>query len=141
MKKQGSIFIIFSLLLFTSCGTKNETTSEFENYLRNMNGTSPVNGAVYLLVPGNQCKNCVMLDAQKIPDSINENVYVISSLKQKHFKNFRHYTHDKNDRLLELKLLDYENKLLLYDHNQVMAVVNVKVSPFGDTTINSCEDD
>lgn len=90
-------------------------------------GEEPRNGAIYLFVPSNQCKNCVKLDASKLPIAVSSKLYIISSLTEKHFKNFAHYFFDKENKLLELKLVDYRNKFVFYNHNCVEVVINANI--------------
>jgi hypothetical protein len=112
--------------LLVSCGG-DETTATFKQYLKTEMHHDPKNGDVYLFIPSTQCINCVQLDGNKLPDALNKRLYVISAIPQKHFTNFQHYFFDKEDKLLELKLVDYENKLVFYDQNRVMGVVKAKI--------------
>lgn len=127
MKRLLSISIIFSTSFFFCTFRGNKQTKEFKTYLKEVVGEEPRNGAIYLFVPSNQCKNCVKLDASKLPMAVGSNLYLISSLPEKHFKNFAHYFFDKENKLLELKLVDYRNKFVFYNHNRVEVVTNAEI--------------
>jgi len=126
VKKLYFTFIIFSCFLLVRCGV-DENTAAFAQYLKTEMHHDPKNGDVYLFIPSTQCVNCVQLDGIKLDSALNKRLYIISSIPQKHFTNFQHYFFDKEDKLLELKLVDYENKMVFYDHNQVTRVLKAEI--------------
>ena len=107
--------------------TVDTTTNEFKQYLKSEFDQEPKNGDIYLFVPSNQCKNCVKLNADKLEIALNNRLHIISSLPTKHFKNFTHYFFDKENKLLELKLVDYENKFVFYNNNLVECVLKAHI--------------
>ncbi len=107
--------------------TVDTITNEFKQYLKSEFDQEPKNGDIYLFVPSNQCKNCVKLNADKLEIALNNRLHIISSLQKKHFKNFTHYFFDKENKLLELKLVDYENKFVFYNNNRVECVVKANI--------------
>jgi hypothetical protein len=126
VKKLLFIFIIFNCLFLFNC-IVNSTTQEFKQYLKTKLNQEPKNGDIYLFVPSNQCKNCIKLNATKLDIRLNNRLHIISSLPTKHFKNFTHYFFDKEDKLLELKFVDYENKFVFYNNNHVECVVKANI--------------
>jgi hypothetical protein len=126
IKRLNSIFIIFNCFFLFSCSI-NTTTKEFKQYLKTKLNQEPKDGGIYLFVPSNQCKNCVKLNADKLETTLNNRLHIISSLPAKHFENFTHYFFDRENELLELKLVDYENKFVFYNNNRVECVVKANI--------------
>lgn len=127
MKPLNIIFSVISLVSALSCGRPDSRTSEFKEYLQNSFGIEAKNGFTYLLIPSNQCKNCINLNALNLPKDLADKIIIISALQKKHFKHFKNYYFDEADKMMELVLLDYENKLLLYDNNKVLYVREVEL--------------
>jgi len=112
-----SIFIIFSIAL-ASC-KRDINTSKFGAYLyANYKRTIGNEPSFYLLVPDNQCPNCIHFD-----DKEQDRITVISGLDQSHFANFTHYLYDKENKMSRLPFLDYSNKLVMTKAGKVVAVV------------------
>lgn len=80
------------------------------------------------MVTDNTCKACVQLNGKYLSPRLNNNLYLISPLPEKHFSNFVHYLKDAHDEMDGLKFLDYESKLLVYDGGVVQVIRPVEVA-------------
>lgn len=67
-----------------------------------------------------------------MPVSANQNLFVISNIRQKYFKGFINYHHDKDDRLLYLELLNFANKLIYYNRDKVIWIKEVQLNSTQD---------
>jgi hypothetical protein len=127
MKKQLIIFLISNLLFF-GCNKPDDVSEEFKEYLKQTFDIQPTNGNLYLFIPANQCESCIMLNASKLSSEFNKRLFIFSALQKKHFKGFNNYYRDKKDKLQELKLVDYENKFVFFDHDKVECVVKANLN-------------
>ena len=93
----------------------------------------PINGNIYLLVPANQCENCINLNGSKLSKEFNEHFYILSAISQKHFKNFANYYYDSKNNIAHLKLVDFENKFILYNNNKVEYIVKANINTLQKT--------
>lgn len=134
MKKQYITFIIFSIL-FASCTTKND--KDFINYLKTSFNTQPVDSAIYLLIPANQCKNCVMLNGSGLSEELQNKLFIFSALPQKHFKGFKNFYYDKENKVGELKLIDYDNQFVFYNNNKIEFIIKARITDLQD--VKACD--
>lgn len=117
--------VILAALILLGC-TRNKKNPAVAQYIEQVTKSSlPESTTIYVLIPFNQCKNCILFDRNNLPSQIKDRVVVISSFPQSHFKNFNRYYHDPSDAMLRLKDLDYGNKFVIVEHSEIKSIINL----------------
>lgn len=122
------ICLIFSFLSIESCRQKpyKEELKEFRLLLKeNFGKTIVTQKAIYLLIPSCQCKNCIRWDGNILKPSLNENLYLITSLDTINFKNFRNVIYDEKDKIMKLSFLKYTNQIVFVDNGHIQNIVRL----------------
>jgi len=88
----------------------------------------PENGMVYCLLPSNQCRNCILYNGSLLPGNIKNRLVLISCFPASDYKNFEKVYYDRDQKMMELALLDYTSRLVVYQNNAVSA--NIPVHDF-----------
>jgi hypothetical protein len=117
MRTPCSIFIIFSFLLL-SCNKKEDGYAELEVYLASYN-MLPNDSAIYVFIPANQCVNCIFFNGNKLSEMQNDHLYIFSALPDKRIINFKHLITDKENKMMELKFLDYGNRIVKCENGKL----------------------
>lgn len=133
MKKQFIIFTIFSAFFF---GCADKADKEFKNYLNAFNA-EPKNSRIYLLIPANQCKNCIWLNGANLSEELQNRLYIYSALPQKHFKGFKNFYYDKENKVGELKLVDYDNQFIFYNNNKIEFIIKARITDLQE--VKACD--
>jgi len=68
---------------------------------------------VVLLLPSNNCKNCVSLDYRKFSAWSRSKIHIFSFVTINHFMGFPNFHYDKGDQLIRLKALNYSNHIMV----------------------------
>jgi hypothetical protein len=124
MKQRIFIFIIFSVLL--SCKSlEDENTRQFNNYLL-ANFSLQINDTtIYCFIPANQCSNCSKYNGSNLSPDMNRRLIMISGFPASNFENFDHVYYDKSNAMLQLKMLDYGNRLVICSEGHVKHVISI----------------
>lgn len=119
------IFITFSIWL-CSCGTPtNENTKDLAVYLTEQFAMPVEENAIYCFVPANQCRNCMVYDAYRVLSGIDKKLVIISGFPKSNFRNFPNVYYDPQNRMLQLRMLNYGNRFVVCRHRQVEQVIVV----------------
>jgi hypothetical protein len=125
LKKPYPLFsICFFLLLMagTSCHQRNnEDYITLRDYAAKMNFPLTT-GNYYLLFPGNQCKNCFLFNASRLPKEFNQRIYFISGFPDKHIQGFEHFIYDVDNTMMSLKFLNYGSKIISLEAENTLQV-------------------
>ncbi len=127
MKTLNIIFIIFSLVIVGCIKKSNEIRDDFFNYLEELN-VKPKDNCAYLFIPSTQCTGCINLNAGKLSEHQNENIYIFSNIARSHFRNFKNYVYDKEDKITSLRFVNFENKLLFFSKGEVVFCSPVSIN-------------
>lgn len=122
----GKLFFIYLTLIIVlqSCSSENcEYTHEFNNYLKGVfNRSIPKETHKYILIPSNQCKNCIRLGVF----SNNNHVTVITDKVDDRSK-YTYIQYDTIGKLQSLKILDYQNTIIYTSDGEVQKVIHTPI--------------
>lgn len=120
MTLRNSIFTIFSILLLSCSQQKDEGYEELSAYMQTF-GVTPEDSCIYIYIPANQCQNCMLLDGNRLDPKLNNRIRLFSGFKGKTLINFEHFYFDKADKMMELKVLDYGNRIIQFSGRRIKA--------------------
>lgn len=125
MKLLNFIFITFSLCLFGCSDNSDPGAKQVDEYLSSHFSIHIDDQHIFCFIPANQCKNCFSYDGKNISPNANSKLIVISGFPAANFKNFNNFHFDDKDDMLQLKVLDYGNKLIKFHNGKISAVIPI----------------
>jgi len=126
MKRLNFIFITCSALLLLACKPQNQATAQLTGYLETTHALKPNDSSIYCFFPANQCKNCFLYHAKFIKPNVNRHVVIISEFDSSNFKGFQHFYRDKANKMIQLEVLDYGNRIITFKNGTINNSVAVK---------------
>ncbi len=133
--KSNFIFIIFSCLFCFSCAKEEQIKlKELKNYITVTSLSIKESFSILLFIPGNQCKNCVQMDASKLSTYLNNNIYIFTAIPEKQFKNFKNVYYDRGNNLMSLSYVDFENKIVVLKDGEIIYSSKLNLPSFADIT-------
>ncbi|MCZ8286423.1 MAG: hypothetical protein O9353_13305 [Bacteroidia bacterium] len=118
MKPHVFIFTICSLLL-SACQRQDEASREIETYLHDTHGIELNDSSIYCFFPANQCKNCFLYNARYTIPEINAHTVIITGFDSTNFTGFKHILRDSDNAMLQLRALDYGNRIITFKDGQI----------------------
>ena len=123
--KKIIFYFIFTISSLIAC---NENYSDYQvlktflykNYSISINKKE----RYFIFIPNNQCKNCININSVQLSNITLENVIIISSLPKKYFGKFHHYIYDPENKMFNLKFINYSNTLILIKNKNIVDVKN-----------------
>lgn len=98
-------------------------TESFQQYLTSRFQMKIENDRHYfLLIPGTQCPGCVFFNGASLPDSVNDQLTVITIIRPDRTVNFSHLLRDTTGELETLPLVEYANKLLVTENGRIQSI-------------------
>lgn len=118
-----TIFIISNLI---ACNApQDERLQSLELFMqKHFNHKLNTHKSYYLFIPGNQCENCIHYNSFNIKPSINEKLYIVTSLSKNYFKKFKNVIYDEDNILYDLTMIDYSNTLIEIEDNKIVSFKN-----------------